>query len=367
MANRRRGSILILIGLVSFLGGCADVLRQPSSYSDPARDFPRFAVKLDRLKNVAFPLSVAAAPLCQTDVQATYGFELHDKSQYARLSKAKYREAAIQYYGLGDGVSVRYVHPTLPAGAAGLHARATVISLDAEPLADKTTEDANEIVRHLDRRKEGPLHLVVKEAEAIRELDLYSVPACKYPVLLVQSDIVNAFADGTRVVITTGMLDFTANDAELAVVIGHEIAHNALEHTDDIRLRHILDVLTTAQTGDHADLPAIATGFSFSKEFETDADYVGLYIAARAGYDIGGMGRFWERIARHRPPGNSPSFATTHPSDPERFAAFRSTLREIGDKIEHGDALLPKTISSRSVRQSNGPEGREDTERATVR
>ena len=358
----RLSSILAVTGLVSLIAGCAEVFRQP----DANRDFVRFAVKMDRLKEVAFPLSLAAAPLCPHDIQPTYGFELHDKSHYAKLPKPEYREAAIEYYGISDGVSLRYVHPRLPAGLAGLHARATVVSLDGEILDNKTAEDAAEIVRSLDRRKEGPLHMIVKDREKIREVDLYSVPICKYPIILVQSDVINAFADGTRVIVTTGMLDFTANDAELAVVIGHEIAHNALTHIDDLRLSHVLDSLFNAHTGHHAELTAIATGFSFSKEFETEADYIGLYIAARAGHDLSAVGQFWERITRRALTVTSPAFSTTHPSYPDRIGAYKNTLREISDKIERGDPLLPKITSPRAVRQSPIPD-REQTEKAILR
>jgi Peptidase family M48 len=363
-----RGNILIMTSLFLLLGGCAEVLTQPSSDSDPARDFAAFAAKWDRLNDVAMGLSATAATLCTTHVQATYGFELHDKSEYARLFKGEYLEAAVQYYGLQDGVSVRYVHPTLPAGAAGLRSGGRIISLDGEPLDTKTAEDAREFLRRFERRNEGPLHVVFTDAEArVHERDLYAVPACKYPILLVRSKLVNAFADGTKIVVTTGMLDFTASDAELAVVIGHEIAHNALAHTDDIRLRNVLDAVLTAHTGQRADLAATATGFSFPEEFETQADYMGLYIAARAGYDINGAGQFWGRLARYHPTVNAPAFGITHPSYPERFDSFRSTLREIGKKQERGEALLPDRMPALGLKQSTGPEDREEPEKATVR
>src|SRR5438552_2008782 len=98
---KRDRAILLLTGTA-----CAEVFRQP----DADRDFVRFAVKLDRLKDVAFPLSLAAAPLCPHDIQPTYGFELHDRSNYAKLPKPEYRDAAIEYYRITDGVSLRYVH-----------------------------------------------------------------------------------------------------------------------------------------------------------------------------------------------------------------------------------------------------------------
>ena len=336
----RSASLLMALSLAGWFAGCAGSLPQPS-FIDPSQNFARFAIKLDRLNDVALPLLVEAADLCKTHVRAAYGFELHDTSQYKKLFKGEYLDAAIQHYGLQQGITVRYVHPKLPAGAGGLHTQEMVISMEGEPLVDKTAEDADEILRRLERRKEGPLHLVVKGTEGVRELDLYSLPACSYPVVLVDSRLVNAFADGVKIIVTTGMVDFCANETELALVIGHEIAHNALGHADDVHLRRVLDALYTAQTGYQAELAATATQLSFSKDFERAADYVGLYIAARAGHDIRFLEAFWMRLARHRPSRNSPAFAITHPSFPERFTSFQTTLEEIEGKKQRGDPLSP--------------------------
>ena len=339
--------------LVSLLAGCAQLPSQPSSTPPPVQSFADFVGKLDRLDAVAMGSAVAAADLCKNHVQPTYGFELHDKSVYARLFKGKYLEPAVQYYGLRDGVWVRYSHPTLPAGIAGLRARARIISLDGEPLDNKTAEDAREILRRFERRHEGPLHVVFSDAHGVRELDIYPVPACKYPIVLVPSNVVYAYTDGTKIVITTGMLDFTASDAELALVIGHEIAHNALGYVDDMLLRNILDGIFAAHAGQRPAPAATTADFSFSREAETQADYVGLYIAARAGYDISGIGQLWGRFARYRPAANAPAFAVTHPhpSNPERLEAFRNTLREIRRKQERGERLLPETLPVRPVGQ----------------
>jgi predicted Zn-dependent protease len=215
-----------------------------------------------------------------------------------------------------------------------------VISIEGESLVDKTADDANEIMHRLERRKEGPLHMVVEGIDGVRELDLYSLPACNYPIVLVESDLVNAFADGTRIVVTTAMLDFCANETELALVIGHEIAHNALGHADDVRLRRVLDALSASQSGYRQELVATATQFSFSRDFETAADYVGLYLAARAKHDIRRVGPFWMRLSQ-RTSVTTPAFAITHPSFPERFTSFQTTLREIKTKKNRGEPLSP--------------------------
>jgi hypothetical protein len=340
MPNRRFTSLLMTLSLTGWFVGCA-VNPPSSSDTRPTQNFAHFAIKLDRLNDVALPLLIEAANLCKSHVHASYGFELHDKSQYKKLFKGAYLDAAIRHYGLQHGVAVRYVHPRLPAGAGGLRAQDVIISMEGEPLVDKTAQDAEEILHRFERRKEGPLHLVVKGADGMRELDLYSLPSCNYPVVLVESGVVNAFADGAKIIITTGMLDFCANETELALVIGHEIAHNALRHADDVRLRKVLDALYTAQAGYRAELAATATQLTFSKDFETAADYVGLYIAARAGHDISQLGAFWRRLARQRISRNTPAFAITHPGFPERFALFQTTLQEIQQKQRLGNSLNP--------------------------
>ena len=340
MPNRRFANFLIGLSLAGWFFGCAAGPPEPS-LTDPGQNFARFAIKLDRLNDVALPLLVEAADFCKTHVRPAYGFQMHDQNLYRKLFKGKYLDAAIQYHDLREGVSVRYVHPKLPAGAGGLHARERIISMEGEALVGKTVEDADEILHRLERRREGPLHLVVQGTEGVRELDLYSMPACAYPVVLVESALVNAFADGTKIIVTTGMLDFCANETELALVIGHEIAHNALGHADDVRLRRVLDALYAAQTGYRAQLEATATQFTFSKDFETSADYVGLYIAARAGHDIRRVAAFWTRLARQHPAMNTPAFAITHPGFPERFTSFQATLWEIEGKKRRGDPLRP--------------------------
>ena len=349
MTNPRPSSLLLTLSLAVWLAGCAGGLPQPFA-NDPSGKFARFALQLDRLNDVAMPLLVEAANLCKNQVHGSYGFVLHDKSQYKKLLKGEDLNAVIQHYGLQRGIKVRYVHPKLSAGAAGLHSQEVVISIEGESLVDKTVDDANEIMHRLERRKEGPLHMVVEGIDGVRELDLYSLPACDYPIMLVESDLVNAFADGTRIVITTAMLDFCANETELALVIGHEIAHNVLGHADDVRLRRVLDALSTARSGYRAELAATATQFSFSRDFESAADYVGLYLAARAEHDIHRGGSFWMRLSRQRTSVTTRAFAITHPSFPERFTSFQATLREIEMKKKRGEPLLPTRTLARPTR-----------------
>ena len=53
---------------------------------------------------------------------------------------------------------------------------------------------------------------------------------CSYPVRLVNDQIINAFADGKNIIVTAGLMRFVESDDELALIVGHELAHNTMEH-----------------------------------------------------------------------------------------------------------------------------------------
>ncbi len=128
------------------------------------------------------------------------------------------------------------------------------------------------------------------------------------------SDTVNAYKDYQGVYLTAGMLRMAANDDELAVILGHEFGH-AILRTGGKRL------------------------------FEADADYIGLYLAARAGYDIDTAPRLWRRWALRNPyalTSDAMDRFRSHPRSPERVLAMEETIREIREKQAAGLALEPE-------------------------
>src|SRR5262249_1990330 len=77
----------------------------------------------------------------------------------------------------------------------------------------------------------------------------------------------------------------------------------------------------------------------FSQDFESEADYVGMYFLVRAGYPMNGVEDFWRRMAVENPRGVR--LAYSHPTYAQRFVALPAVRQEITEKITTGAPLVP--------------------------
>jgi hypothetical protein len=336
--------------LAAAVSGCAPTLVTPTVKDAEARAEAErqremalsVAVnRYERLLNIGWPLLVSAKELCEGRTGNIYGFLLHDKLAYGK----DYEDVAARYFGIDDGVFVRYVHPALPGAGAGLKRGDRVLAIEGEPVRKLRAREITERIGAVD----GPtLRLGIEREGRTLELGINGVRGCKYGVVLVSNDSVNAFADGNNVGITTGMMRFVDSDEELSVVVAHEISHNGLGHiekrTGNIILGTLLDIIIAGTTGvDTGGTFGKIGGLAYSQGFEAEADYAGLYIAARAGYDISGAANLWRRMAVEHPASIKDSYLATHPSTPRRFLAIEQTIKEIENKRLRSEPLLPDT------------------------
>lgn len=156
----------------------------------------------------------------------------------------------------------------------------------------------------------------------------HALTACQYPIKLTYSPAINAYATGRSIRVTTGMMEF-AGDDELAVIIGHELAHNTEGH--------ITKIITSRIAG-------LGTG-RFSRVYESEADYVGLYYAQRAGFDISKAPGIWRRIGLMSV--RSMGEGKSHPTTPERYVRLAAGIAEIDRKRAEGQPLLPDRKKAR--------------------
>ncbi|MDX2074604.1 MAG: M48 family metallopeptidase [Alphaproteobacteria bacterium] len=175
---------------------------------------------------------------------------------------------------------------------------------------------------------------------------------CYFYFKLKLGDEINAYADGDTIIFTYGIMRFFENDDELAMVMAHELAHNLMGHLKAQRenmkmglfLGEMMDNLDGGYSGTRSkewrDSGVLAGALAYSQSFEAEADYIGLYIAARAGYDMRKALDYWRRLSIEHP--ELIYVSTTHPSNPERIAMLKKGMEEIEYKRKHRLPLLPE-------------------------
>lgn len=172
---------------------------------------------------------------------------------------------------------------------------------------------------------------------------------------LVQDNQVNAWCmPGGLIVVYEGILPVTKDEASLAIVLGHEIAHAVARHSAEQMSTQMkqqqglqigaavagmlgMGTNTTSLIG-----AVVANGFNFknlkySRDHESEADHMGLIFAAMAGYDPQTAVSFWQRMAAQG--GNKPSeFLSDHPSDETRIRQIQGWMPEALQYYKKGGA-----------------------------
>lgn len=161
---------------------------------------------------------------------------------------------------------------------------------------------------------------------------------------MVDSKEANAWAmPGGKVMVYSGILPITQNEAGLAIVMGHEIAHAIAKHGNERMSRAMvqqmggvaLQVALAQQPQQTQELFLMSYGIGsqvgamlpWSRQQETEADKYGLIFAAMAGYDPREAIPFWQRMSNAGGP-SPPEFLSTHPSDQTRIKKLNQFMPE---------------------------------------
>lgn len=206
-------------------------------------------------------------------------------------------------------------------------------------------------------------------------------PDYQWEFKLIESEQMNAFAlPGGKVAIYEGILDVCQNEAGLAVVMSHEVAHALARHggermSQTALINSIQKMIETSSADKEAhdrELVLAVYGAAsqygislpFSRHHESEADQIGLMLMADAGYDPREAPRFWERFAAVQ--SEKPiEFLSTHPSDERRAADLRKLLPEAltryessATKIALGEQITrPSRDQSTPLLSTVGPSG----------
>ena len=167
----------------------------------------------------------------------------------------------------------------------------------------------------------------------------------KWEVNLISSRSVNAFCmPGGKIAFFTGILDaLQLTDDEVASIMGHEIGHALLEHgrarmseqvAKNIGISIAAVVLNLGQLSTEvlAQAANLAVSLPYARSQETDADLVGLELAARAGYDPRAAVSVWKKMSQYGQKagkGQPPQFLSTHPANETRIRQIEANLPKV--------------------------------------
>ena len=182
--------------------------------------------------------------------------------------------------------------------------------------------------------------VVQRISTAAKELHPEIANRFDWEVVLIDDDeVANAWAlPGGKMAVYTGILPYTQTEDGLAVVLGHEAAHAIARHGGENMTRagtlSVLSVGTSvALDGEYDEYIGAAVSAygllgepAFSRAQESEADAIGLFITAQAGYDPRAAITLWERMGERG--GGPPEFLSTHPSEQTRIERLRALMPE---------------------------------------
>jgi hypothetical protein len=356
---------LVALTVLGFFWGCATPTTKRVQVDDAlvvleAKKQREIALKTQigyqkRLMRVSYPILEASAPLCEDDIRPTLGIVYVNKYSF----QEDFHDTAVRVFGMGEALQIGQVIPGSPGDIAGLKEGDVLVKFMREsvPTGEGAAKEFFGMMMK-DIKSEKPVKITVCRNDTLKEIEVIPKDICIYPVVVGRGDEVNAYADGQKVVIAKGMMRFAQKDQELALVVAHELAHNSMHHMDarakNYLLGSLVDILAAAYGINTQGVFGRTAAMAYSKSFEAEADYVGLYIMAWTGLKIENAALFWRRMAAEHPGNIARSHAATHPATPERFVALEKTVEEIQGKIE---ANLPLELEykDKKVKPPNQP------------
>lgn len=306
-----------------------------------------YFAQLSRLDSVAFRLRVANRDDCKDRAWAQIGLIAGTVPSLPRKYRSFSHEALSVSWTYATALSVA---DSSPAALAGIRPGDQLLTFNNEPIP--RLSPSGWIGGFVRDNGEKPIRVLIRRDGTEEMRTVVPVIACAIPIELQIDPSVNAITTDDGIVISSSILRTARTDAELALVIGHELAHANLGHLNKRRANAIIGWIggTAADAG--VMLGGMSTRGVFSKvfaqagsrafgvAFEREADYVGAYYAARAGYELAGSEEIWRKFSLEDP--ESIRITTDHPITPVRFVQMQKVVQEIEDKKRRNLPLDPE-------------------------
>jgi len=237
---------------------------------------------------------------------------------------------------------------TTKSGAVGV-TRGQNMLVSAQEIEQASSQAYQQVIQ--EAKSKGVLNRNAKQVQRVRRIASRLIPhtaafrpdavAWKWEVNVITSDQLNAWCmAGGKIAFYTGLIEkLNLTDAEIAAVMGHEIAHALREHSRERASQamvtnlglSVLSAVTGVGQGGASLMGAVAkVTFELpnSRLHETEADSVGVELAARSGYDPRAAVGLWQKMAKASS-GAPPQFLSTHPS----YASRQQDLARDAERV----------------------------------
>ena len=348
-APRTLFAALMVLGLA----GCQSGKLAPKLDAERAEleDLRRLVSMLDetvqaqrRLGAVGHRLTIAGAGICGDRTRPYYGLNLigHPRD----VARLRHRDIYRQAFGLGDGFTIVDLMADGPAADAGLRAGDVVAAIAGEAVAGPA--DAGRLSR-LFGGVGGRLTIDIAREGATETVEIAPVSECAQDVRLAGGNAVAIDALAGLVLVTPGMVRFAATDDELAVVVAYALARGLLDPAPRGAATMAVPERVTTAIGSAAGVKVRPIDIEIGDRqlgaaARAKADQLGLYLAARAGFDISRAARFWRRLSVAHPRALHGDRTGDRPGLAKRLATIEQTVREIAAKQRDDVPLLPARI-----------------------
>lgn len=252
--------------------------------------------------------------------------------------------AAVLFFAYQYFTSEKFVNPET--------GRKSHVGMSTQQEAALGMQSYQQVVSQSQTIDSGPeLEMVKRVAGRLATATGQAASGFDWKVSLIRDEKVNAFClPGGKIVVYTGILPVSQNEAALATVLGHEMAHATSRHGAQRVLQQ--NLTQTAMTGiavsisdmdynkQRAVMGALGAGaqfgvlMPFSRDHESEADHIGLIYMARAGYDPQESIRFWKRMEQTNR-GGPPEFLSTHPSHGRRIQQLEEWMPKAMEEYSH--------------------------------
>ena len=206
--------------------------------------------------------------------------------------------------------------------------------------AVSTNKTQSAMVTRVGQRIAAATEAYLKYAGLEEELQYYA-----WEFNLVKSDEINAWCmPGGKIVVYEGIMNLASSDDELAVVIGHEVAHAIAKHSNERMSQQVLaqygaqaiGIFTSGKSAATQQIAQQVYGLGaqygvmqpFSRKHESEADKMGLVLMTIAGYNPDVAVTFWQKMQASSS-SNVPEFMSSHPSHETRIADIKKWLPEV--------------------------------------